>query len=408
MSLQENCVSLNEILSEILPRLEDLQVLTMSGASRNSIYHLNIVIYGKARRGKTEFANSLAANITRMYGLSRVHVAYEVTDLENVLEQGWGPGRLVQVLVVDDLTLAEHAPETYQRYFRIGHIMAEKTGQRNGLVVTILIVHRFFSLPKELRADIDLLVVKSVSSNPSDAGLLRSFLGEELVAELASLARRRDVFAYYLSPTRRGISTFQLDETNYLPRSPNKNFSASETEDKPSLPPSDARIIRDIARGRDTVSLLLKEVGWSEPALLDEVDRLASEGYVTMEGWRKRLRITPKAYDRVPEIPTRLASGAGKSKPKTTRFDVSWWLSFKLVFGALLGLFLGWLLISGLAALTYWAAYTYLVQPYLPPSLLPWLPFRNPAVDFGLGVLSGSYLFLRLNPTQFLPPLTKK
>lgn len=407
MSVQATCPSLNEILSELLPRLEDLQVQTSSGASRNSIYHVNIVIYGKARRGKTELANSLAANINQAYGSSRVHVAYEVTNLENALEHGWGSGRLVQVLVVDDLTLAEHAPETYQRYFRIGHIMEEKTGERNGLVVTILIVHRFFSLPKELRADIDLLIAKSVSTNPSDANLLRSFLGEQLVAELSAQARRRDVFAYYLSPTQRGITTFQPYETNYLPRRPN-SLSASEVEDESLLSPSDARIIRDIAGGRDTVSLLLKEVGWSKPALRDEVGRLAGEGYVAVEGWRRRLRITPKAYDRVPGIPSRLASGRGKSKPKTTRFDVSWWLSFKLVFGALLGLFLGWLLISGLAGLIYWAAYTYMIQPYVPTSLLPWIPFHNPAVDFGLGVLSGTWLFLKLNPAMFLTQLTRK
>ncbi len=407
MSLQTNSVGLQDILREILPRIEDLQVQQSSRASQNSIYHLNIVIYGKARRGKTELANSIVANINQVYGQNQVHVGYEITDLEAALDHGWLPGRLVQVLVVDDLTLAEHSVEAYQRYFRIGHIMEEKTGQRNGLIVTILIVHRFFSLPKELRADIDLLTVKSVSSNPSDANLLRSFLGDDLVTELSSLARRRDVFAYYVSPTYRGISFFQPEETNYLPTTSIRRVSASGAESQSQLPPSDVRIIQDIASGRDTVNLLLKEIGWSKPALQDEVERMVAEGYVTVEGFRKRLHITPKAYDQMPRLPNRIPKEK-KMKTHSTKFDVSWWLSFKLIFGALLGLFFGWLLISGLAALIYWAAYTYFLQPYVPASILPWVPFKNPVVDFALGIISGTWFFLKINPTQFFTSFAKR
>ena len=405
MSLQTNSVGLNEILGEILPRVEDLWVAP-SPASQNSIYHLNIVIYGKARRGKTELANSIVANICQVYGEDEVHVDYQVTDLKAALDVGWLPGKLVQVLVVDDLTLAKHSDETYQRYFRIGHLMEEKTSQRNGLIVTILVVHRFFSLPKELRADIDLLLVKSVSSNPSDANLLRGFLGDGLQTELSSLARRRDVFAYYVSPTYRGISFFQPADTNFFPRVPVRQVSASEAETQP-LPPSDVRIIQDIASGRDTVNSLLREIGWSKPALRGEVDRMVADGYLTKEGFWKHLYITPKAFDQVPNLPSRPPKEK-KPKAHTTKFDVSWWLSFKLIFGALLGLFFGWLLISGVAALIYWAAYTFFLQPYVPASILPWVPFSNPVVDFALGVISGTWFFLKINPTQFFTSFVKK
>ena len=404
VSIQTSSVGLGEILDEILPRVEELQVHKAPGASRNSIYHLNIIIYGKARRGKTELANSIVANINHVYGPGRVHVAYEITDLEAALDRGWQPGRLVQVLVVDDLTLAEHPVETYQQYFRIGHIMEQKTGQRDGLVVTILIVHRFFSLPKELRADIDLLAVKSVSNNPSDANLLRSFLGDNLATELASLTRRRDVFAYYVSPTYRGITFFQPEETSYLPRV--SAAPTSEPRAPTQLPPSDLRIIQDIASGRDTVRMLLKEVGWSRQALLKEVERLVEDGYVTTEGFRKHLHITPKAYDQAPQPDRRPKEKQTQTHP--TKFDVSWWLSFKIIFGALLGLFFGWLVISGLAALIYWAAYTYFLAPYLPVSILPWIPFKNPIVDFALGIISGTWFFLKINPTQFFTAFAKK
>jgi hypothetical protein len=408
MSLQTSSVSLDDILREILPRVEDLRV-EPSPASHNSIYHLNIVIYGKARRGKTELANSIVSSLLQAYGPTQVHVCYKITDLETALDQGWEPGRLVQVLVVDDLTLAEHTVETYKRYFEIGHVMEEKTGQQNGLVVTVLIVHRFFSLPKELRADIDLLAVKSVSSNPSDANLLRSFLGQELVNELSSVDKnRRDVFAYYVRPDYRGITTFQPSEASYLPRTSSygRETGREETED-PRLQPSEVRIIQDIASGRDTVNLLLKEIGWSKPALQDEVERMVADGYVTVEGFRKHLHITPKAYDQVPRLPNRIPK---EKKPKThaTKVDVSWWLSFKLIFGALLGLFFGWLLISGLAALIYWAAYTFFLQPYMPANILPWVPFKNPIVDFALGIISGTWFFLKINPTQFFTSFSKK
>jgi hypothetical protein len=266
LSLQASSIGLQEILREILPRVEDLQVTPASGASQNGIYHLNIVIYGKARRGKTELANSVVANLCQVYEESQVHVDYEITDLEAALEHGWLPDALVQVLVVDDLTLAEHSPETYQQYFRIGHLMEEKTGRRNGLVVTILIVHRFFSLPKELRADVDLLLVKSVSSSPSDVNLLRGFLGDDLLTELSTLARRRDVFAYYVSPTFRGISFFEPADTNYFPRTSVRRVSASPAETQP-LHPSDIRIIQDIASGRDTVNSLLEAIGWSKTSV---------------------------------------------------------------------------------------------------------------------------------------------
>jgi len=381
-------------------------VTPASRASQNGIYHMNIVIYGKARRGKTELANSVVANISQVYGESQVHVDYEITDLETALEHGWLPDALVQVLVVDDLTLAEHSTETYQQYFRIGHLMEEKTGQRNGLVVTILIVHRFFSLPKELRADVDLLLVKSVSSSPSDVNLLRGFLGDDLLTELSSLARRRDVFAYYVSPTYRGISFFQPADTNYFPRTSIRRVNASPAETQP-LPPSDVRIIQDIASGRDTVNSLLEAIGWSKPALRDEVDRMIADGYLTKEGFRKHLYITPKAYDQVPDLQSRPPKEK-KPKANSTKFDVSWWLSFKLIFGALLGLFFGWLLISGVAALIYWAAYTFFLQPYVPVSILPWVPFSNPLVDFALGVISGTWFFLKINPTQFFTSVVKK
>jgi len=405
LTLQSTSLGLNQILDEILPPFEDLQEPPLSRGSQNSVYHLNIVIYGKARRGKTELANSIVAHISQLYCRSRVHVAYEITDLAAALGRGWEPGRLIQVLVVDDLTLAEHSMETYQKYFRIGHIMEEKTGQRNGLVVTILIVHRFFSLPKELRADIDLLAVKSVSTNPSDANLLRAFLGDDLVAELSSLARRRDVLAYYISPTLRGISFFQLAETNYFEST--KTVSASETL-RLSLPPSDIRIIQDIASGRDTIHSLLEEIGWSKPALESEVKRMVTNGYVTLEGFRRRLRITPKAYDKVGNNRNQLHFGRSKERPNANKFDVSWGMSFRVVFGALLGLFFGWLLISGLAALIYWAAYTYLLQRYVPAILLPWIPFRNPTIDFALGVLSGTWFFLKINPAGIFTSLGKR
>ena len=407
MSLQTSSVGLDEILREILPRVEDLRV-EPSPASHNSIYHLNIVIYGKARKGKTELANSIVSSLLQVYGRDQVHVCYRVTDLEGALDEGWESARLVQVIVVDDLTLAEHSTETYKRYFEIGHVMEEKTGQQNGLVVTVLIVHRFFSLPKELRADIDLLAVKSVSSNPSDASLLRSFLGQELVNQLSSVgSNRRDVFAYYVRPDYRGITSFQPSEANYLPRASSYGRGRTEETEDPTLQPSEVRIIQDIASGRDTVNLLLKEIGWSKPALQDKVEQMVADGYVTVEGFRKHLYITPKAYDQVPRLPNRIPKEK-KPKTHTTKFDVSWWLSFKLIFGALLGLFFGWLLISGLAALIYWATYTYFLQPYVPVSILPWVPFKNPIVDFALGVISGTWLFLKINPTQFYTSVAKK
>ena len=151
--------------------------------------------------------------------------------------------------------------------------------------------------------------------------------------------------------------------------------------------------------------MLLKEIGWSKPALQDDVARMVAEGYVTVDGFRKHLHITPKAYDQVPKLPNRIPK---EKKTRSTKFDVSWWLSFKLIFGALLGLFFGWLLISGLAAIIYWAAYTYFLQPYVPASILPWVPFKNPIVDFALGIISGTWFFLKVNPTQFFTSLAKR
>ena len=136
---------------------------------------------------------------------------------------------------------------------------------------------------------------------------------------------------------------------------------------------------------------------------------MVADGYVTVEGFRKHLYITPKAYDQVPRLPNRMPKEK-KTKAKThaTNFDVSWWLSFKLIFGALLGLFFGWLLISGLAALIYWAAYTYFLAPYVPASILPWVPFKNLIVDLALGIISGTWFFMKINATQFFTSFTKK
>jgi hypothetical protein len=72
LSLRTSSVSLADILSEILPPVEDLQVQLSSRASQNSIYHLNIVIYGKARRGKTELANSRPSTLSPTDSFTRL------------------------------------------------------------------------------------------------------------------------------------------------------------------------------------------------------------------------------------------------------------------------------------------------------------------------------------------------
>ena len=66
------------------------------------------------------------------------------------------------------------------------------------------------------------------------------------------------------------------------------------------------------------------------------------------------------------------------------------------------------LTILGLSGLIYWAAWTFFLKQYVRVSILRWVPLRNPLADFMLGIISGTWFFLRLNPTQFFTSLPRK
>jgi len=142
-----------------------------------STVHIQGIILGAPGSGKSTVGNWLAKQITVKYGSRNVWSIYTEGSLEPLLLAL--KNRLVNYLFLDDATLAFQSKKTLRSYFRIRHILEERTGRTRGLILTLVGLHRFYAVPVSLRTNFDFLMVRSSPSNPFDRRFVSSFLGKE-------------------------------------------------------------------------------------------------------------------------------------------------------------------------------------------------------------------------------------
>lgn len=191
-------LDLDTILDGLIP-----DPLPESSGKDNAIHHLNIIIFGKPNTGKTTLAESIAQALARRYGQSNVKALRSTRDLPALfqnLPKLFGRFRKQPkaiLLFADDMTKAlKKLSGAVTVRNSLGHeekmrkvdywldkwydIRGElfRHGMRQGLVVMVAGLHRFYGGDVDLRADADLLLVRSTGTPGTfDAQKVEKMLG---------------------------------------------------------------------------------------------------------------------------------------------------------------------------------------------------------------------------------------
>ena len=191
-------LDLDTILDGLIP-----DPLPESGGKDNAIHHLNIIIFGKPNTGKTTLGESVAQALARRYGQKNVKAIRSTRDLpalfEN-LDKLFGrfrkPPRAI-LLFADDMTKAlkklsgtvtvKDSNGKLEKMRRVDYWLDKwydirgelfRHGMKSGLVIMIAGLHRFYGGDVDLRADADLLLVRSTGTPGTfDANKVEQMLG---------------------------------------------------------------------------------------------------------------------------------------------------------------------------------------------------------------------------------------
>src|SRR5712664_1065934 len=198
-------LDLDTILYGLIP-----DPLPESSGKDNAIHHLNIIIFGKPNTGKTTLAESIAQALARRYGQRNVKALRATRDLPGLfqnIDKLFGrfrkPPKAI-LLFADDMTKA------LKKLSGRGELF--KRGMRQGLVVMVAGLHRFYGGDIDLRADADLLLVRSTGTPGTfDANKVERMLGPVVYYamrqhEVDALRDRKELaWTAYVAKTGSGV-----------------------------------------------------------------------------------------------------------------------------------------------------------------------------------------------------------
>lgn len=125
---------------------------------------------------------------------------YAVKDAEKINElllYGLDSKAEFQVVLAEDLTNTitkmgkKYADESASTWFKIRHKLRASTGHQEGLIIGILGLHRFHGVPPPFTTDIDLIIFKSLSTNPHDKRIIKEYVGNDGIQFLGMLEQER-------------------------------------------------------------------------------------------------------------------------------------------------------------------------------------------------------------------------
>lgn len=186
----------------LLPKQEDIFLKTDPG--ENAVLQFHTLVYGKQGSGKSQLAYGLYEKLLETYGEGMVEATLCVGNLSTLLKNGinrTGLNRPIQLLVCEDATLRGFSKETLHEFFRVRHLMKERTGLSTGVVFTLVNVHRYHSIPPELRTDVDLHLFKNCPTGFYDRMVIKDYLGPEYLRALEWLQKERKRDRSYLGYT---------------------------------------------------------------------------------------------------------------------------------------------------------------------------------------------------------------
>jgi hypothetical protein len=246
-------LDLDTILDGLIP-----DPLPESGGKDNAIHHLNIIIFGKPNTGKTTLAESIAQALARRYGQRNVKALRASRDLPGLfqnIDKLFGrfrkPPKAI-LLFADDMTKAlrklsgtvevKNSNGQSEKMRRIDYWLDKwydirgelfKRGMRQGLVVMVAGLHRFYGGDVDLRADADLLLVRSTGTPGTfDANKVEKMLGSVVYYAMrqheVDALRDRKELAWTAFVAKTGSGVFRVSRPSVSAKWLMRNVGSSE------------------------------------------------------------------------------------------------------------------------------------------------------------------------------------
>ena len=247
-------LDLDTILDGLIP-----DPLPESGGKDNAIHHLNIIIFGKPNTGKTMLAESISQALARRYSQRNVKALRASRDLPGLFEnidKLFGrfrkPPKAI-LLFADDMTKAlrklsgtvevKNSNGQLEKMRRIDYWLDKwydirgelfKRGMRQGLVVMVAGLHRFYGGDIDLRADADLLLVRSTGTPGTfDANKVEKMLGSVVYYAMrqheVDALRDRKELAWTAFVAKTGSGVFRVPRPSVSTKWLMRNVGSSET-----------------------------------------------------------------------------------------------------------------------------------------------------------------------------------
>jgi len=247
-------LDLDTILDGLIP-----DPLPESGGKDNAIHHLNIIIFGKPNTGKTTLAESIAQALARRYGQKNVKALRATRDLPGLfqnIDRLFGrfrkPPKAI-LLFADDMTKAlrklsgtvevKSSNGQLEKMRRLDYWLDKwydirgelfKHGMRQGLVVMVAGLHRFYGGDVDLRADADLLLVRSTGTPGTfDANKVEKMLGPVVYYAMrqheVDALRDRKELAWTAFVAKTGSGVFRVPRPSTSTKWLMRNVGSSET-----------------------------------------------------------------------------------------------------------------------------------------------------------------------------------
>jgi len=247
-------LDLDTILDGLIP-----DPLPESSGKDNAIHHLNIIIFGKPNTGKTTLAESITQALARRYGQSNVKALRATRDLPGLfqnIDKLFGrfrkPPKAI-LLFADDMTKAlkklsgtvevKMSNGQMEKMRRLDYWLDKwydirgelfKRGMRQGLVVMVAGLHRFYGGDIDLRADADLLLVRSTGTPGTfDANKVEKMLGPVVYYAMrqheVDALRDRKELAWTAFVAKTGSGVFRVPRPSLSTKWLMRNVGSSET-----------------------------------------------------------------------------------------------------------------------------------------------------------------------------------